>query len=190
LDCWTAVKRNPLRWLSVFGNSAPLAALPQTLDRLFLPRDHAAKHLWFWNQLHLCPVSRDKNSGRWNEKPRFRQQIAKTWVRKFTSCNGGRSGERCRTRLAANCAATRDRQTASPIAREDRNDHQHDAFSGAEWMPRSDLDGTLAGFLAHALAPAEREAAHIEGWILGIQWTRPAMPARAWSTFMYSPRAS
>ena len=36
-------------------------------------------------------------------------------------------------------------------------------------MPRSDLDGTLAGFLAPALAPAEREAAHIEGWILGIQ---------------------
>lgn len=55
------------------------------------------------------------------------------------------------------------------IAREDRNDHQHDAFSVSEWMRRSDLDGTLAGFLAPALAPAEREAAHIEGWILGIR---------------------
>ncbi len=55
------------------------------------------------------------------------------------------------------------------FARGDRNEHQHDAFSVAEWMRRSDLDGTLAGFLAPALAPAEREAAHIEGWILGIR---------------------
>lgn len=29
------------------------------------------------------------------------------------------------------------------FAREDRNDDQHDAFSVAEWMRRSDLDGTL-----------------------------------------------
>ena len=48
------------------------------------------------------------------------------------------------------------------FAREGRNEHQHDAFSVAEWMRRSDLDGTLAGFLFPALAPAEREAAHIE----------------------------
>ena len=54
------------------------------------------------------------------------------------------------------------------FAREDRNEHQHDAFSVAEWMRRSDLDGTLADFLAPALAPAELEAAHVEGWILGI----------------------
>jgi hypothetical protein len=55
------------------------------------------------------------------------------------------------------------------FAQENRNDDQHDAFSVAEWMRRSDLDGTLASFLAPALAPPEREAAHIEGWILGIQ---------------------
>lgn len=55
------------------------------------------------------------------------------------------------------------------FARGDRNEQQHDAFSVAEWMRRSDLDGTLADFLAPALAPAEREAAHIEGWILGIR---------------------
>jgi len=55
------------------------------------------------------------------------------------------------------------------FAQENRNDDQHDAFSVAEWMRRSDLDGTLAGFLAPALAPAEREAAHVEGWILGIR---------------------
>ena len=51
----------------------------------------------------------------------------------------------------------------------DRNEHQHDAFSVAEWMRRSDLDGTLADLLAPALASAEREAAYIEGWILGIE---------------------
>jgi|SRR5664279_5828586 len=55
------------------------------------------------------------------------------------------------------------------FARRDRNEHQHDAFSVAEWMRRSDLDGTLADLLAPALAPAEREAAYIEGWILGIK---------------------
>jgi hypothetical protein len=55
------------------------------------------------------------------------------------------------------------------FAREDRNEHQHDAFSVAEWMRHSDLDGTLADLLAPALAPAEREAAYIEGWILGIK---------------------
>jgi hypothetical protein len=55
------------------------------------------------------------------------------------------------------------------FAQGNRNEHQDDAFSVAEWMRRSDLDGTLAEFLAPALAPAEREAAHVEGWILGIK---------------------
>jgi hypothetical protein len=55
------------------------------------------------------------------------------------------------------------------FARENRNDDQHDAFSVAAWMRRSDLDATLAEFLAPALAPAERETAEIEGWILGIK---------------------
>jgi hypothetical protein len=55
------------------------------------------------------------------------------------------------------------------FARESRNNDQHDAYSVAAWMRRSDLDGTLAEFFAPVLAPAEREAAQIEGWILGIQ---------------------
>ena len=54
------------------------------------------------------------------------------------------------------------------FAQENRNDDQHDAFSAAEWMRRSDLNGTLANFLAPALTPAELEAAQVEGWILGI----------------------
>ena len=55
------------------------------------------------------------------------------------------------------------------FARENRNNDQHDAFSVAEWMRRSDLDGTLAAFFTPVLSPAEQEAAHIEGWILGIK---------------------
>ena len=55
------------------------------------------------------------------------------------------------------------------FAQGNRNEHQDDAFSVAEWMRRSDLDGTLAGYLTPVLAPAEREAAHVEGWILGIK---------------------
>jgi len=36
-------------------------------------------------------------------------------------------------------------------------------------MRRSDPDGTLMDFFAPALSPQEREAARIEGWILGIK---------------------
>ena len=54
------------------------------------------------------------------------------------------------------------------FAQENRTDDQHDAFSAAEWMRRSDLDGTLADFLSPALTPADLEAAQVEGWILGI----------------------
>ena len=55
------------------------------------------------------------------------------------------------------------------FAQENRNDDQHDAFSAAEWMRRSDLDGTLAVFFTPALSPQEQEVANIEGWILGIK---------------------
>lgn len=41
------------------------------------------------------------------------------------------------------------------FVKENRNEHRHDAFSVAEWMRRSGLDGTLEGFFAPALAPAE-----------------------------------
>lgn len=54
------------------------------------------------------------------------------------------------------------------FSREDRNEHQHDAFSVAEWMRRADLDGKLSGFFAPTLSPGEQTTAIIEGWILGI----------------------
>jgi hypothetical protein len=50
-----------------------------------------------------------------------------------------------------------------------RNPDQHDAYSVAAWMRRADLDGSLDGFLDPALPPSERQAAEIEGWILGAQ---------------------
>jgi len=55
------------------------------------------------------------------------------------------------------------------FAQENRNDDQHDAFSVAEWMRRSDHNGALLDFFAPALSAEEREAAQIEGWILGIK---------------------
>jgi hypothetical protein len=55
------------------------------------------------------------------------------------------------------------------FAPEERTADQHDAYSVAAWMRRADFDGTLPEFLDPGLAPAEREAARIEGWILGIK---------------------
>ena len=49
-----------------------------------------------------------------------------------------------------------------------RNSDQHDAYSAAEWLRRSDLDGSLERFLDPKLDADERRVAEIEGWILGI----------------------
>ena len=50
----------------------------------------------------------------------------------------------------------------------DRNPHQQDAFAIAEWLRRADAEGTLAQFFSPRLEPRERQAAAVEGWILGI----------------------
>ena len=55
------------------------------------------------------------------------------------------------------------------FAPEGRNANQHDACSVAAWMRRADVDGGLAKFLQPSLTPAERAAAQIEGWILGVE---------------------
>ncbi len=52
--------------------------------------------------------------------------------------------------------------------REDRNPHQHDAYSVARWMRQSDAAGTLAMHFQPRLSPAERTLAQLEGWILGL----------------------
>jgi hypothetical protein len=49
-----------------------------------------------------------------------------------------------------------------------RNRDQQDACAGAEWLRRSDSDGSLDRFFRPSLAENERKVAEIEGWILGI----------------------
>jgi hypothetical protein len=50
---------------------------------------------------------------------------------------------------------------------QDRNAHQHDAYSIAAWMRESDMNGNLTQYLCPALTLEERKIADIEGWILG-----------------------
>ena len=54
------------------------------------------------------------------------------------------------------------------IPSEDRNPHQHDAYSLAHWMQQSDTANTLANYFDPQLRPAERTQAQVEGWILGL----------------------
>jgi hypothetical protein len=46
---------------------------------------------------------------------------------------------------------------------------QHDAYSIAAWLRRTDHDGSLiAAYLKPVLTPSERTVAQVEGWILGV----------------------
>jgi hypothetical protein len=54
------------------------------------------------------------------------------------------------------------------FTREGRSADQHDAYSVAEWMRRTDLDGSLVTFFQPGLTINEKRVAEIEGWILGI----------------------
>lgn len=49
-----------------------------------------------------------------------------------------------------------------------RTPDQHDAWSVAEWMRRTDRDGELAQYFMPNLSPEHQAAASIEGWILGL----------------------
>jgi hypothetical protein len=51
--------------------------------------------------------------------------------------------------------------------REDRDGHQHDAYSIAAWLRRADSDGSLPRFLNCPMDECDRKVAKIEGWILG-----------------------
>lgn len=53
------------------------------------------------------------------------------------------------------------------FANEGRTGDQHDAFSIAAWLSRTDRDGSLSAFLNPDLSPPERTVAQVEGWILG-----------------------
>jgi hypothetical protein len=49
-----------------------------------------------------------------------------------------------------------------------RTQDQHDAFTTAEWLRRADAKGNLTGMFSPELEPLDRNAAAIEGWILGV----------------------
>lgn len=51
---------------------------------------------------------------------------------------------------------------------EDRDAHQHDAYSIAAWLCRADVERTLGRFLTPCLNDEERSIAKFEGWILGV----------------------
>lgn len=54
--------------------------------------------------------------------------------------------------------------------KEDRNPHQHDAYSVARWMREADALGNLAAEFSPDLPPECRAVALFEGWILGQAW--------------------
>jgi hypothetical protein len=49
-----------------------------------------------------------------------------------------------------------------------RTPDQQDAFATAEWLRRSDLDGSLGRYFNPDLGPDDQKVAEIEGWILGV----------------------
>ncbi|HKW61291.1 MAG TPA: hypothetical protein VJN89_01990 [Candidatus Acidoferrum sp.] len=49
-----------------------------------------------------------------------------------------------------------------------RNRDQQDAYAAAEWLRRSDIEGSLHRFFSPTLTENDRKVAGIEGWILGI----------------------
>ena len=51
---------------------------------------------------------------------------------------------------------------------EGRTPDQQDAFATAEWLRRTDGDGSLESYFHPELEPQERRKAEIEGWILGV----------------------
>lgn len=53
-------------------------------------------------------------------------------------------------------------------SREDRNPHQHDAWSVATWLRDADARGALRSCFTPRPEPSERATAGLEGWILGV----------------------
>jgi hypothetical protein len=54
------------------------------------------------------------------------------------------------------------------IPREDRDQHQHDAYSIATWLRDADVNRALPAFTNLPLQDEMRKIAEIEGWILGV----------------------
>lgn len=54
------------------------------------------------------------------------------------------------------------------FSRENRNEHQHDAYSVAGWLSYAIQNGFLSRYLNPSQSPEERDTARLEGWILGV----------------------
>lgn len=52
--------------------------------------------------------------------------------------------------------------------REDRNEHEHDAYAIARWLSERDSHGFVSQYFTPQLSAEEQEMARLEGWILGI----------------------
>jgi hypothetical protein len=52
---------------------------------------------------------------------------------------------------------------------EGRTPDQHDAYSVAKWLRKSDLEGSLIEYFDPSLSEADRRKAQVEGWILGVK---------------------
>jgi len=76
---------------------------------------------------------------------------------------------------------------------EDRTGDQHDAYSVAAWLRSADLDGRLQSALKPTISDEDREAALVEGWILGVPSEtepRPSTAARNTRSALSRPRRS
>ena len=51
---------------------------------------------------------------------------------------------------------------------DDRDPHQHDAYSVARWLREADADERILGHFHPNLSPAERTLVQLEGWLLGL----------------------
>ena len=60
--------------------------------------------------------------------------------------------------------------------KEERNPHQHDAYTVARWMREADAGDEITDAFRPHLSPEEKEAAAIEGWILGLGAAAPGAP--------------
>ena len=61
----------------------------------------------------------------------------------------------------------RDRSDASQFTKD-----EWDAYATAKWIQNADREGDLKNLLNPDLPDSVREAAHYEGWILGVTWPR------------------
>jgi hypothetical protein len=58
---------------------------------------------------------------------------------------------------------------SAKFPRENRDPHQHDAYSAAAWLRQADQNGSLREYFDPPITGFDRITASIEGWILGVR---------------------